>query len=59
MLLFYRWCQLVSVALKSLGFENVALNSDLKQWERLASISKFKSNQIKLLIATDVASRGK
>ncbi|XP_035219396.1 probable ATP-dependent RNA helicase DDX49 isoform X1 [Stegodyphus dumicola] len=30
----------------------------MKQWERLASISKFKSNRSRLLIATDVASRG-
>ncbi|XP_054710930.1 LOW QUALITY PROTEIN: probable ATP-dependent RNA helicase DDX49 [Uloborus diversus] len=51
-------CQLVSVALHNLGFENVALNSHLKQRERLASISKFKSNKSKLLVATDVASRG-
>ncbi|XP_015905371.2 probable ATP-dependent RNA helicase DDX49 [Parasteatoda tepidariorum] len=51
-------CQLVSLALRSLGFENVSLNSHLKQWDRLASISKFKSNRSKILVATDVASRG-
>ncbi|KAG8187548.1 hypothetical protein JTE90_008434 [Oedothorax gibbosus] len=51
-------CQTMSVALKSLGFENVSLNSRLKQKERLAAISQFKSNRTKVLVATDVASRG-
>ncbi|CAL1262675.1 unnamed protein product [Larinioides sclopetarius] len=51
-------CQIVSKALKKLGFDNVALNSNLKQRERSISITRFKSNRIKILVATDLASRG-
>ncbi|KAF8763488.1 probable ATP-dependent RNA helicase DDX49 [Argiope bruennichi] len=51
-------CQIVSEALKKLGFDNVALNSNLKQRERSISITRFKSNRIKILVATDLASRG-
>lgn len=53
-----RLCQLLSLALSSLGFENMALHSMLPQKQRLAALSKFKSRTMKLLIATDVASRG-
>lgn len=51
-------CQIVSQALEKLGFVNVALNSSLKQRERIANITKFKSNRVKILVATDIASRG-
>ncbi|GFQ65406.1 probable ATP-dependent RNA helicase DDX49 [Trichonephila clavata] len=51
-------CQTVSEALKKLGFKNVALNSRLKQQERTASITRFKSNHVRVLVATDIASRG-
>lgn len=44
--------------LNDVGFENVALHGMLKQKMRLASLVKFRSNSIKILIATDVASRG-
>ncbi|GFU26792.1 probable ATP-dependent RNA helicase DDX49 [Nephila pilipes] len=51
-------CQIVSQALEKLGFVNVALNSHLRQHERTANITKFKSNRVRILIATDIASRG-
>lgn len=51
-------CQLLSMTLNEVGFENVALHAMERQRERLASLAKFKSNVIKILIATDVASRG-
>ncbi|KAJ1526016.1 hypothetical protein ONE63_009190 [Megalurothrips usitatus] len=51
-------CQLLSMTLNEVGFENVALHAMEKQRERLASLAKFKSNVVKILIATDVASRG-
>ncbi|XP_011498292.1 PREDICTED: probable ATP-dependent RNA helicase DDX49 [Ceratosolen solmsi marchali] len=51
-------CQLLSVTLNEVGFENVALHAMIKQKERLSSLSKFKSSHIKILIATDVAARG-
>lgn len=51
-------CQLLSMTLNEVGFENVALHAMAKQRERLAALAKFKSNVVKILIATDVASRG-
>ncbi|XP_015605481.1 probable ATP-dependent RNA helicase DDX49 [Cephus cinctus] len=51
-------CQLLSVMLNEISFTNVALHAMIKQRERLAALSKFKSNHVKILIATDVAARG-
>ncbi|XP_014219589.2 uncharacterized protein LOC106647613 [Copidosoma floridanum] len=51
-------CHLISVTLNRIGFDNFALHSKMKMRERLAGLTKFKSNQTKILIATDVASRG-
>lgn len=44
--------------LNEVGFDNVALHGMIKQKLRLAALSKFKSHTVKILIATDVASRG-
>ncbi|KAL7563320.1 hypothetical protein ACA910_016677 [Epithemia clementina (nom. ined.)] len=49
---------LVSGILSQVGVENVALHSLLSQNRRLASLGKFKSQQVRVLVATDVASRG-
>lgn len=46
------------MTLNDVGFETVALHSMISQKERLAALAKFKSNTIKMLIATNVASRG-
>ncbi|XP_039295329.1 probable ATP-dependent RNA helicase DDX49 isoform X5 [Nilaparvata lugens] len=51
-------CQLLSIALNEVGFENVALHAMIPQKVRLAALAKFKTNLVKILIATDVASRG-
>ncbi|KAK0081727.1 hypothetical protein PV325_011656 [Microctonus aethiopoides] len=51
-------CQLLSMTLNEVGFDNVALHAMIKQRERLISLSKFKSNHARILIATDVAARG-
>lgn len=51
-------CKLMSMTLSEIGLENVALHSVASQRERLASLARFKSNQTKILVATDVASRG-
>lgn len=40
------------------GFKAMALHGDMEQWERRDSMRAFKENQIELLVATDVASRG-
>jgi ATP-dependent RNA helicase DDX49/DBP8 len=47
------------MTLNEVGFENVALHAMIRQKERLAALAKFRSNIIRILIATDVASRGK
>lgn len=44
--------------LNEVGFENVSLHGMIPQPQRLAALAKFKSNVVKMLIATDVASRG-
>lgn len=44
--------------LNEVGFENVALHSMISQSQRLAALNRFKSNRVRILIATDVASRG-
>jgi hypothetical protein len=54
----YRNCQLLSMTLNEVGFENVALHAMIRQKERLAALTRFRSNIIRILIATDVASRG-
>ncbi|KAK4885888.1 hypothetical protein RN001_002159 [Aquatica leii] len=51
-------CQILSMTLNEVGFENVALHAMIPQQQRLAALARFKSNVIKILIATDVASRG-
>lgn len=56
---FYRNCQLLSMTLNEVGFENVALHAMIRQKERLAALTQFRSNIIRILIATDVASRGR
>lgn len=49
---------LVSGILSEVGVENVALHSLLSQNRRLAALGKFKSQHVRILVATDVASRG-
>ncbi|CAK8676504.1 unnamed protein product [Clavelina lepadiformis] len=51
-------CQILGMLLQNAGFECVVLHSNMKQRHRLAALSKFKSSNIRLLVATDVAARG-
>ena len=51
-------CEVLACTLKALGVACAPLHSQQKQARRLAAISAFKSNQLRLLIATDVAARG-
>lgn len=57
-LIHFRCCQLLSMTLNSIGIENVCLHGFMRQRERVAALNKFKSNHVRTLIATDVASRG-
>ncbi|XP_049733452.1 probable ATP-dependent RNA helicase DDX49 isoform X2 [Elephas maximus indicus] len=51
-------CQILCMMLRKLSFPTVALHSMMKQKERFAALAKFKSSIYRILIATDVASRG-
>lgn len=51
-------CQILSMTLNSIGFENVCIHGYMRHKERVAALSQFKSNRIRIIIATDVASRG-
>ena len=48
----------VSGILTELGIQNVALHSLLSQNRRLASLGTFQSQRVRVMVATDVASRG-
>lgn len=60
-IIFVSTCEraaMVSCILEEVGVANVALHSLLSQNRRLAALGKFKSEQVRVLVATDVASRG-
>ena len=50
--------QKLSDELARRGFKAEAIHGDKKQNQRLRTLEKFKKNEIKILLATDVASRG-
>ncbi|XP_066983655.1 probable ATP-dependent RNA helicase DDX49 isoform X1 [Macrobrachium rosenbergii] len=50
--------QILGLMLNELGIESVSLHSMINQKSRLAALARFKSSQVKVLIATDLASRG-
>jgi len=51
-------CQILCMTLAELGFESLALHSMISQRDRIAALTRFRSNTVRILIATDVASRG-
>ena len=51
-------CQVLSMLLNEVGFENVPLHSLMKQSERQSSLSRFRSRLTKVLVATDIVGRG-
>ncbi|KAF9246257.1 DEAD-domain-containing protein [Melanogaster broomeanus] len=50
--------QRLSIILRTLGFPAVPLHGQLSQSQRLGALNKFKTGGRKVLVATDVASRG-
>ncbi|XP_009766350.1 DEAD-box ATP-dependent RNA helicase 36 [Nicotiana tabacum] len=53
-----RSCQLLGLLLEELEMDAAALHSYKSQSLRLSALHKFKSGQVPILVATDVASRG-
>lgn len=51
-------CELVAEVLTQLQIPNAALHSRISQTRRIASLRKFRSGSVRVLVATDVASRG-
>ncbi|RXN31902.1 putative ATP-dependent RNA helicase DDX49 [Labeo rohita] len=51
-------CQILTMMLREFNFPTISLHSMMKQRQRFANLAKFKSSVFKILIATDVASRG-
>lgn len=51
-------CEIISQLLTELEIDNVSLHSQKDQHRRLAALGKFKSSKARVLVATDVASRG-
>jgi len=51
-------CQILGMVLTQCGHHSVMLHSEMKHKERMATLNKFKSANVKTLVATDVASRG-
>src|SRR5690606_18652805 len=51
-------CRKLFGALRSLGFKAGLLSGELDQNKRVKTLDAFKSGQIKVLVATDVAGRG-
>jgi ATP-dependent RNA helicase DDX49/DBP8 len=51
-------CEIISAMLTQLEISNVALHAGISQTRRLASLGKFRSRLERILVATDVASRG-
>ncbi|KAF7728952.1 putative RNA helicase [Apophysomyces ossiformis] len=50
--------EMITVMLKELGIRCTALHSEMSQQQRLDSLGKFRAEVIKILISTDVGSRG-
>ncbi|XP_068600062.1 probable ATP-dependent RNA helicase DDX49 [Brachionichthys hirsutus] len=51
-------CQILSMMLREFNFPTIRLHSMMKQKQRFANLAMFKAGVYKILIATDVASRG-
>ncbi|GMH40499.1 hypothetical protein BSKO_08403 [Bryopsis sp. KO-2023] len=51
-------CKTLKCLLDELGFESVAIHSQMMQKMRFESLERFKSGRVSMLVATDVASRG-
>lgn len=53
-----RNCQILALMARKFNIPSVEIHSLMKQKLRIASLANFKSSQVRVLFATDVASRG-
>lgn len=53
-----RACQVIANLLRKLEIKCTALHSLMSQRDRLSSLARFKTGIVRILVATDVASRG-
>jgi len=53
-----RTCDNLVKKLEKRGIEAIAMHSDKQQSARMTALKKFKDNEVRILIATDVAARG-
>ncbi|KAJ1984082.1 putative RNA helicase [Dimargaris verticillata] len=53
-----RDCEQLRLMLRELEIRCTAIHSKMRQKDRVSSINRFKSSTVKVLLATDVASRG-
>ncbi|KAG7304932.1 hypothetical protein JYU34_010346 [Plutella xylostella] len=51
-------CQVLSMMLNAIGIDNVCLHGFMRQRDRVAALSQFRSNLKSTLLATNVAARG-
>ena len=61
LIIFSKTCksvQVIGMMLQKIGARAVVLHSILKQSQRFAALEQFKSSKARVLVATDVASRG-
>jgi len=54
----YQKCHFLHILLEKLGLSSTIIHSQMPQKKRLENLQNFKSEQVKILVATDVASRG-
>ena len=51
-------CEAIAMMLNQFDYAAVSLHSSKSQRDRMGALSQFKSNHVRILVATDVASRG-
>lgn len=54
----FRECQVLSMMMNAIGMDNVCLHGFMRQKERVAALTQFRSNLKCTLVATNVAARG-
>lgn len=53
-----KWCHLLGLIMSSVGIRSAVLHSSMSQNDRISALTSFKSSHVRVLIGTDLASRG-